>query len=72
MRRVTIRLPEDHPLCLVPAEKRGEIARYWLDIGRRLADIEAAIQQITAGSVLPKMNGQPIDPKATKTFLSKL
>lgn len=34
MRRLELRLPDDHPIWQVPEGKRAEAARRWLDLGR--------------------------------------
>lgn len=45
---VGIRLPIDHPLFLVEAGKRGEVARIWLDAGARMERIEQQVERILA------------------------
>lgn len=45
LRRLEIRLPENHPVFLIEAGKRNQTIREWLDLGRRLTAIEELLSQ---------------------------
>ncbi|MGB4428731.1 MAG: hypothetical protein WBI48_03735 [Thermacetogeniaceae bacterium] len=45
-RRLDLQLPEDHPIFSYPKGVRSAVAREWLDIGARLANIDKNINEI--------------------------
>jgi hypothetical protein len=45
-RRLDLQLPEDHPIFSYPKGVRSAVAREWLDIGARLANIDKNIEKI--------------------------
>jgi len=45
-RRLEIQLPVDHPIFSYPKGVRSAVAREWIDIGARLANIDKNIEEI--------------------------
>ncbi|MBO8129272.1 MAG: hypothetical protein H0Z39_08765 [Peptococcaceae bacterium] len=51
LKRLELRLPEDHPIFDYPAGTRSQIAKMWLDIGARLASLEERIAALEVKGV---------------------
>lgn len=47
MKRLTLRVPPDHPIFAVEPGQRNKVVLEWLDIGQRLAEIEKVLKNGT-------------------------
>lgn len=46
LRRLELRIPESHPIWTLPARTRAAVAREWLDVGARLAEVERCLAEV--------------------------
>ncbi|HBQ26683.1 MAG TPA: hypothetical protein DD791_09860 [Syntrophomonas sp.] len=46
-RRLELRLPTNHAVWKLPEGSRSRIVREWLEVGRRLTEIEESLQVVT-------------------------
>ncbi len=46
LRRLEIRLPANHAVWKLPEGSRSRIIREWLEVGRRLTEIEESLQTV--------------------------
>lgn len=46
LKRLELRLPVNHPIWNLPDGSRATIVREWLEVGMRLSEIEARLQEI--------------------------
>lgn len=49
LRRLELRLPVSHPIWSVADGNRATVLKEWLEIGRRLSEIESDLQEIKGG-----------------------
>lgn len=47
-RRLELRLPSNHPVWDLPDGFRSKIVREWLEVGRRLTEIEQGLRDLSA------------------------
>lgn len=47
LRRLELRLPANHAVWKLPEGSRTRIVREWLEVGRRLTEIEESLQVVT-------------------------
>lgn len=83
LRRLELRLPANHPVWSLPEGSRSKIVREWLDVGRRLYEIEDSLRLVAGklnhdtsennGAAVPKtkiVNHHESQNFDKKTFLS--
>lgn len=46
LKRLELRLPVNHPVWSLPEGSRSRIVREWLEVGRRLTEIEESLEII--------------------------
>ncbi|CFX16260.1 Uncharacterized [Syntrophomonas zehnderi OL-4] len=46
LRRLELRLPVNHPVWSLPEGSRTRIVREWLEVGRRLTEIEECLKAV--------------------------
>lgn len=70
LRRLDLRLPENHPIFAYPPGERTRVAREWLDIGARLSRLEKKLEELEeklasgVGQEKEKKGELPFDPAA--------
>jgi len=62
-RRLELQLPEDYPIFPYPKGVRSAVAREWLDIGARLANIDKNIEKIKE-----MLNSQKLEDGSNSDF----
>lgn len=66
LRRLEIRLPGNHPVFAIEAGKRNQMITEWLDLGRRLSELENMFKNGTH-ITQPSQPDQYRQPEPTKS-----
>lgn len=70
-KKLTLRLPPDHPIFNYPDGVRAQIARDWLDVGNRLEQIIKLLEGHNC-SERPIDPSEPVKPAAPEINVERL